>query len=836
MLPLRKNQLPGMASPGTSPAIATPTPAPRAPIAGGPGNTAMRQGMPNTGALPGMAGSAGMKANGITMGRGQFVPGTQGTSGGRPMPTQQTFTQNTGRGPGAVPGQQPPQGGVQQPSGYGMRSAPGQTGTAPGLAYQGGASRPGSVRGGGTDFLTGLAAANGVDIRPKTGFVTPPRSGAGTNVVVGQMPSAATGGTGYRPPGGTRPPRSGGNPMTQGWKPLSSGGGGTTQQRPPSGMVDGVVAPLAGQVTAKPTPTNPSDPSWLTNANATAEATAEAQANPSGPSFPMPTKPPDMLKPPSTPAPGEMNQYDPNAPTGTGVIDSPYPGAGGTNTNTGNIFEQPLYSGAPNSPSLLGGPLRGVARAPDPTGAFVGEEYGSSSGYGQVSEVDNPYGDPFGEGGSGYTGLDPAVTPTTPGSGGTTPVRPAGTGDADVLPDTYTPPPIVNSGGTSNGYGSPGSLGGGGGYQGGSPPTGSGLGVGQGGGNYGGSGQSGSGTVTGGSGGDYGWSGGMDDFGGPYPSPGGGPYTQPNMPPSPGTQPAPAPSPQPSPGSPPPPSPSPQSPPPSPQPAPSYPPAPAPQQPPPWTYQPPQNVGTEGYSLSDSQSGGTDTSHSESQGTQSSQNQSTSSGTSQSTNQSQSGGTSFSDAKQTWDLTKAADLLGAFLSREQTAANPYTRQQFDEERNRQNSQIAQGSQSQLDELMARAKAQGMDVNSPAILAARERILSGRNAAEVANTSKLDAAFRQQSGAFDQQNAAQNIGQRGQDVTQRGQVESLIRTLLGQQVSGSQNQSTSLGQSTSQNQGQSTGSSQGQQTSFSDSNGQRWSWSHSESRWVPVFGI
>ena len=247
-------------------------------------------------------------------------------------------------------------------------------------------------------------------------------------------------------------------------------------------------------------------------------------------------------------------------------------------------------------------------------------------------------------------------------------------------------------------------------------------------------------------------------------------------------------------------------------------------------------MGSEGYSLSNSQSGGTDTSHSESQGTQSSQNQSTNSGSSQSTNQSQSGGTSFSDAKQTWDLTKAADLLGAFLNREQTAANPYTRQQFDEERNRQNAQIAQGSQSQLDELMARAKAQGMDVNSPAILAARERILSGRNAAEVANTSKLDAAFRQQSGAFDQQNAAQNIGQRGQDVTQRGQVESLIRTLLGQQVSGSQNQSSSLGQSTSQQQGQSTGSSQGQQTSFSDSNGQRWSWSHSESRWVPVFGI
>jgi hypothetical protein len=510
----------------------------------------------------------------------------------------------------------------------------------------------------------------------------------------------------------------------------------------------------------------------------------------------------DVAAPGATP---ETSPLDNDPITG-----QPIPSPSNEPTDAGVMSPHQVPYTAPN--------VRGTAPA-DVEGAFVGTEYGSSSGY--VSEADNPTGDPFGVGGSGYTGYDqPTQPPTTAvdDGGGTTPI-------------TKDTPPWGSSGGPypTNGSGSP-SGSGGGGYPGSLPP------VGSGGGTYGGSGDGAGGTSggtgTGGSG------------GGSYPPWGssGGPYpTQPALPSPGGTLPNPSPgSPpiQPSPGTPPPPNYPPQVTPPSlppsqPPPPPYYPPAP--------TgsgnnliYQAPQSVGSEGYSVSQGQSGGTDTSHSQSQGTQSSAAQSTSGGTATSNNQSQSVGSSSSNPFQSMSFEDAMAILGGGPAREGVAANPFTRQQFDEERNRENSQIGAQAQAQLEDLMAKAKMQGMDPNSPAILAARQQILQKRGAAELANTSKQDAAFRQKSGAFDQANAAQNIQQRAQDLQKLGMNQSIINALLGQQTSTGQNQSTSLGTSQSQNAAQSTSQSQGQQTSFSDSNGQRWAWNSAISQWQPVF--
>lgn len=193
----------------------------------------------------------------------------------------------------------------------------------------------------------------------------------------------------------------------------------------------------------------------------------------------------------------------------------------------------------------------------------------------------------------------------------------------------------------------------------------------------------------------------------------------------------------------------------------------------------------------------------------------------------------MSDAKQTYDITKAGDLLGPMLGREAAAANPYTRQQFAEQANRDNSRIGAGAQSQIDSLLGRVRGSGGNVNSPAVQAQIAKIQQGRGAAELENASKQDAMFRQKAGEFDLANAGQAISQRGQDVSQRGMTQGLINALLGQTKSTSSNVSDSTGASQSNQNAQSTGNSwqQALNDAYGYSRGQ--SWMNSQN--VPVIG-
>lgn len=479
-------------------------------------------------------------------------------------------------------------------------------------------------------------------------------------------------------------------------------------------------------------------------------------------------------------------------------------------------FDPNFGNRGPNIPSPAGTNYSGSAAQRTPSGVgLAGDSYADTSGTigsGAGPGLGGPFlnQDPFGTGGGTP---EPAGNPSD-GSGG--------------LVNPTAQPPGKLGGPTQTNGGSPGSVwdqyptgdGGKGGPF--SPPTGSGTGIGGGLGGGGSGGNSGSGSGAGGatSGDPFGVSsGGSPDaqgnlgdhsLGGPAPP---GPPGQPGVPGNPGAQ-----------G-------------------------------PPgtsggvvggggmygglggtglqgMTYQPPQSVGSEGYSTSQGESGGTNTSHGESQNT--SVNQSTGASTSGSTNQSTGSGSSFSNPFQSMTYDQAKNFLGGGPAREANAADPFSRQQFSEETNRENAQIGAQANAQLEDLMAKAKMQGMDPNSPAILQARQQILQNRGAQELANTSKQDAAFRQQSGAFNQANAGQNINQRGQDLTKLGLDTSIINGLTGQQTSGSQNQNQSLGSSFGQSQQQSTGNSQG--TSFTDANGQQWSRNNAYSQWQPVFGM
>lgn len=245
-----------------------------------------------------------------------------------------------------------------------------------------------------------------------------------------------------------------------------------------------------------------------------------------------------------------------------------------------------------------------------------------------------------------------------------------------------------------------------------------------------------------------------------------------------------------------------------------------------------QNLGQSGSGGSQGTSQSENTSHGESQNT--AQNQSTSSGTSTGSSTGHSQSTSSSDAKQTMSLEDAKNFLGGPLTREANAANPYTRQQFQEEANRQNSRIDAGTNAQINQIKARAQQNGLDVNSPAVQAQIQAAQRAGAAAGLENNSKLDAQFRQMAGQFDQANAGQNITQRGQDYGQQSTTAGITNSLLGQTVSGSNSVSDQNSQNQSQQTAQSTGNSQG--TSLNDAYGYSTAQNSSFSNNLPVIGF
>jgi hypothetical protein len=301
---------------------------------------------------------------------------------------------------------------------------------------------------------------------------------------------------------------------------------------------------------------------------------------------------------------------------------------------------------------------------------------------------------------------------------------------------------------------------------------------------------------------------------GPAPSPGGQqppPYPQPGPAPSPGggsPPPAPAPTPYPS-------------------------PAPSPAQGGnTYIYQGPQNVGSQGYSNSQ----GENMSQNQSQSTSEQQatGQSTSSGTSTAQGTSTSTGRSGSDAKQTWELERLKELLGPYLGREAAAENPYSRDQFAREANRAKATIAAQGNRQLQDLMARSGSQGFDANSAAVLMGRQNILQGVGRQQLQATSAMDDKFRQKYGDYALQQAGQAITQRGQDVGQRGLDAGIANALLGQTKSFGQQDASSQNTSQSANQSQATNQSTG--NSQSTSSGNSYGYNKAFSEWWPIISM
>lgn len=800
MLPLRKPAMIGTANPAGSPSIATPPGAPKPPMAGGPGNTAMRAGVPNSAALPGMGAAAGMKANGITT---PFAnPGQAGQKPpeaipSRPpggyLPPYQNTPQNTTLPQVGSGGAATYTGSAGGAGGGGQPNAPRPGGPPPGSPMQG---MPSQTAPGNPGSGSGAMWGNGPRELAQQQWEAA-QQGIKTSSQLGANANNVMGGGGYTGQGMQQ--------MMGGQSPFQMAGG----QRPMRGA--GTMMPQRGGMGSPTTGGN----------LGTGTGRGTNKVNASGG---LPTPPRDPSKPTGQFPQGTVGPFAPSSQTNNGIPrgmgydanspSSPAQGGGGI-VNSGPMVQQgrntqrapavgngqgpiPMSDGTISYPAAEFDPFTDTMY--DPTQAEGGQAEG---GYGTKSDMS---GSP---GGPDQLGGPRTQTPGDPTSSGGQSTQGTGSG--------------VATGG--QGQGPSGGM---------TLPNGSGIGGmgGAGGGSVGGAGSgSAGGTSSGGptmpggpgQGGTMGGSPGYPGSGGGITMPGGGgpgtgpinegPVGQPG-----GYTPT---------GG-------------GPTGGGGWPPnttgggigGSGTQQGGGMTYDPARSVGSEGYSISSGESGGTQQSHAESQNT--SQNQSTGSSLSGSNNQSSGSSSSSSDAKQTMSFDEAMRILGNGPAREANAADPFSRQQFMEEANRGNAQIAAGAQAQLADLEARARAQGMDPNSPALLAARQRILSGRAASEVANTSKLDADFRQKSGAFNQQNAAQNIQQRAQDLQKLGMNQSIINALLGQQVSGSQSQNQSLGSSFGQSQNQSTGSTQG--TSFTDSSGQQWSWNRSESRWQPVFGM
>ena len=108
--------------------------------------------------------------------------------------------------------------------------------------------------------------------------------------------------------------------------------------------------------------------------------------------------------------------------------------------------------------------------------------------------------------------------------------------------------------------------------------------------------------------------------------------------------------------------------------------------------------------------------------------------------------------------------------------------------------IDKAAQTQREQILRKARASGLDVNSPAIQQQLAQIDQNRTAQHLENLNKQDAAFRQAEGQFDQSNVGQNIQQRAQDLQRLGLDANVINALLGQTTSGSQQAGSSTGSS------------------------------------------
>ncbi len=805
---------------------------------GGPGATWLRQGVPNYGAMPGGVGAAGMKSSGVVTGGspgvraaqgvyGNFQPGQQGTGGfggapssfqpgqqgtggfgGTPVATQQPGfrpgQQGTGGfgGGGQVSGGSPPP--TQRPGGYGQRAnTPPRTGVLPtGAAYQG---RRGQ--------LSPQGGTLGSNLMSDASRFASGAIGGASQRASGAIGGASNFASGMMRQGSQPPARAGGNTVYAGGAPRIAGNRrGTSEENRLAAGMGSALAPTTKPNAPAPLPAPGSFPRPTVAPLAgldTGFGTPAASPNPLD-------KDPITGQPIASPttAPVDAGTMTPHAklPYDTGVSYDTFEGPvyQGTGGPAGGGSGDALSEVGPES--VGGGGSYQQPRPADPMQAAeavytdTGEApvYPGAGGYGGGGS-----GDPLGEIGSQQTGTgQPPPSPL----GGPEPYPGAGTNP------NY---PSAN-GGQSGGY-YPGGGYGGGGAPGGYSPTGSGSGVtlggGGGGGSYPAGGGSSPGQSTGGTSMPY-------EGGGAYPTGGG---TNPNYPPA--TQPSPGSTPttqpyQPSPGA------TGSTGPAGPAGAPGAPGA-AGVSPPAMTYQPPQNVGSEGYSEGYNQNQAQNVSHGESQGQQTSSG--TSSGTQQAQGTSQSTGRSLSDAKQTWDVQRVGELLGPMLQREAAIANPYDRQQFSEEANRQSAQIAGQANAQVQQIIAKAKASGIDPNtSPDVQAAISNVMNQRSAAELEASSKMDAMFRQKEGEFAAGQRGQDVGQRGQDVSQRQQLAQMINALFGQQVSTSAqdaaSQNTSMGQQQSQQQ------SQGTQSSLNDASGWSQGYGYNQSRWAPIFSM
>lgn len=864
VIPLKLPAQQGLPRPAVSPSIGTPPSVPSSPVPGGPGNTQLRTGLPNTPAMPGGPAAGGARTSGVPS-----VTGPTGTPprGGAPTPSS-SMTPPPGTGglqgnSGGYNNFQPPRGGAPsigpppgtgglQGNSGGSRGAGGgggyggyQGGSLPSISGGGGGS--GGMAGGGSSGSGGLLGNAGAG----GGWHTTPQTGVG-NAMLGlanQAAGAAQYGINTSNQLGAQGLSQFGSNLTSGGlggllsgnANLGGGGGGigsslgsfnSGRGRPGGGGFGGGgptivpgrqigpgVPPRTGtgsrsggtgtnQAKIRPNSgrnTNDEDKIRLAPGGHEIGDTRPLGegGNPARTDTGAKFDPEGQSKPPSTTGGTSLPSGSPFAGQSTGIVPAPIPVPAGLSDVAGaavGAIGNALYPGM-GIASKLG------------TGAFsrsIGSL--STNGTGEANSA-VPLTTP-------PTTTPPATTPPSvpaSNSGNNTPTgpteQPSGTGDAT---------PGSNP---SDGYsGTPGGLTG---------SLGSGIGSSLAGLFSGGGAASGGGGGAGGvnSSNPPGSSGGNPNGGNP-----GGPSPTPPTPPSPGP-------PGPSPG------------PPTPNPTPPTGPPPSQVQPPAYTpppsgvtpgvtgtglggsgsgtgggtYVTPQNVGSQGWS----QGQGENTSSSNQQSTSSgtSTGQSTSIGQSQSQNTSSSTGRSGSDVKQTWDINDIKSLLGDYLPREAAADNPYTREDFQQEANRGNAQIAANAAMLNRQLLSKAGTQGFDPNSAAVLLGQQGIFQNRGLQELQNTNAQDALFRQKYGDYALQQANQAIQQRGQDVSQREMENEIAKALLGQTSSFSNQDSTSQGTSGSTQQSQSTQDAQNQAQSTGASNS--YGWNTNQSQWWPV---